>query len=48
MTEAYECDVCQATNIGKPYGILKLRKRGDGLNAELCEHCYDMISEQVN
>lgn len=47
MTEAFECDVCSAVAKGKPYGILKLRKKGGGINAELCESCYDMIADQV-
>lgn len=47
MTEAFECDVCKAVAKGKPHGILKLRKRDGGINAELCESCYDMIADQV-
>lgn len=47
MSEAYECDSCGAIETGKPHGIIKLRKRGNGTNGELCESCYNMIADQI-
>lgn len=47
MSEAFGCDVCGAIFKGKPHGIIKLRKRGDGVDGELCESCYNMIVGQV-
>jgi NMD protein affecting ribosome stability and mRNA decay len=47
MSEAYQCDICQKIKDGKPYGILKLRKRGGGIDSELCESCYNMMADQI-